>query len=394
MPPESQDLKVLFLPRWYPNANDWLDGNFIENHARAVGKRCNVAVLFAAPGNDLKKPYSVEIANEHGVRVFRVYYQKVNSNVSFFSNGLRLIRYLRAILSGYQKLLEDWGKPDLNHVHVLSRPGLLALWLKWTKGVRFVVTEHWSGYLPSRADYKGFLKKRLTELTIRNAELVTAVSQDLAKAMLNHGLKNEYIVVPNVVDETIFYPGKENHVGKKKILHVSNLDERAKNFQGILTMMAQLKKQRIDFEFHVYGDGPDKELQMATAEKMELQEPNIIFYGNRQPTEIAEAMRTSDFLLMFSNYENQPCVILEALCCGLPVLATSVGGIPEVMNSDMGEMIDPGDPSALLRLVNKYLDGELQFDREQISKTAAAKYSDETVGRQFLELYQKVLSIK
>jgi glycosyltransferase involved in cell wall biosynthesis len=92
-------------------------------------------------------------------------------------------------------------------------------------------------------------------------------------------------------------------------------------------------------------------------------------------------------MVMFSNYENMPVVISEAFACGLPVLTTNVGGIPEHVTPERGRMVSPRDEDAMLEKLNYILDNYRSFDREAIRKYAIEQYSTEAVARQIEKIY-------
>ena len=90
---------------------------------------------------------------------------------------------------------------------------------------------------------------------------------------------------------------------------------------------------------------------------------------------------------MFSRYENLPCVILESLCCGLPVITSTVGGIPEVINTTNGVLVEPGNQGQLLQAMLHCMNDPTQFDRATIAAHAQQLFSYDAVGKQFAELY-------
>jgi glycosyltransferase involved in cell wall biosynthesis len=102
-------------------------------------------------------------------------------------------------------------------------------------------------------------------------------------------------------------------------------------------------------------------------------------------------MRESDFFVLPSLWENQPCVLNEALSCGLPILATRIGGIPEMLDDQTGLLVPPGDVAALTDALCKALNHEIHFDQKRIAQ-AAMRYQPETVGNEILEVYQDALS--
>ena len=100
-------------------------------------------------------------------------------------------------------------------------------------------------------------------------------------------------------------------------------------------------------------------------------------------------MQQSSALLMFSRYENQPCVILEALCCGLPVIATKVGGIPEIINESNGILVEPGNEIQLLNACLMLMKNNDRFNGMAISQQSRELFSYGAVGKQFADLYKK-----
>ena len=120
----------------------------------------------------------------------------------------------------------------------------------------------------------------------------------------------------------------------------------------------------------------------------------IFFSGLIPYQQVAEYLRNADALIMFSRYENLPCVILEALTCGLPVVSTDVGGIREVIHEDNGILIPSEQEDELLKAIDRLLHKMHTFDKQKIAFSAKKKFSFEIVGRQFNEIYKEVLSGK
>ena len=179
----------------------------------------------------------------------------------------------------------------------------------------------------------------------------------------------------------------------KRILHVSNFNERAKNIHGILSVIKVLHEQRKDFEVLLIG-GREPALGEARkyASVLGLDSPVVIFKGRIPPAGLADAYRNASFLLMFSNFESFSIVIPEALACGTPVLATSAGGIPEYFSTESGRLIPPGDESALQENLHFMLDHYDSFDPEYMAASVDSRFGLQTTGRMFDELYKSVVN--
>jgi glycosyltransferase involved in cell wall biosynthesis len=113
----------------------------------------------------------------------------------------------------------------------------------------------------------------------------------------------------------------------------------------------------------------------------------VRFAGAASPAEIADALRAADLFVLSSLSENMPLAVIEALCCGLPVAATDVGGVPEAVRED-GVLAPPGDPERLAVAIRSVLDGYECYDGGDIARRAAARWSFEAVGRTWDEIYR------
>jgi glycosyltransferase involved in cell wall biosynthesis len=103
-------------------------------------------------------------------------------------------------------------------------------------------------------------------------------------------------------------------------------------------------------------------------------------------------MKKASALVLFSFYENLPCVILESLCCGLPVIATRVGGVPEIIQDDNGLLVDAGNEQQLLQAMKTMIEKEEAYDRKKISDAATARYAYEKVGKVIFNIYHSMPS--
>ena len=384
-------IKVLFLSQWYPHRYDSMEGLFVQKHAEAVSHYCEVKVLFVYSDKNIKHFEIIE--NQfHNVNEVIVYYP--TTKYRFLHKIVKSINYLRAYYKGYKLLTRKNFKPDIVHVNVLTRTGLMAYFLKVFKRIPYVVTEHWSRYLVTRNSYNGCIRKIITQKVVKNASAVLPVSQNLEEAMLAHHLKNsKYIVVNNVVDKFFFEEEKIIPRTKKRILHVSCFDEAAKNIKGILRATYELSKIRQDFELILIGSGIDFDDISDYADKLYFPKGIIHFLGEKTSQEVAYWMQNSDFFVLFSNYETAGVVIAESLVCGKPVLSTKVGAAFDYIYPENGRLIDVGDVDALLREMNYILDHLDNYDKNKIKNEARQEFSYIHIGEIITKIYSQTLSI-
>ncbi len=382
-----KQIKVLNLARWYPHRYDPMLGLFVHRHAVAASRYCTVGTVYTHVDTEKQiDGFEVEYKLEDGVHVVRVYYNAA-------SNPVKKARlFYQANLKGIARIRQEMGGFNIVHIHILTRLGLLALYYKWIKGIPFVISEHWSRYLSLTNGFHGFFRKNLTRIVVKNAGAVTVVTNNMMEAMKSHRIySDKYRLLANVVDDPFLstLPSIKKPSARKKLLHVSCFEDVSKNVSGIVRVLNRMKN-RDDFEFHFIGDGIDFETITGMANDYGLDKSRIIFHGLMDSKQIAGEMADADLLVMFSNYENFPVVVNEAFCMGVPVLATSVGGIPERVNTSNGILITPGDERALEVELISFLDGKYIFNNGQLLSQSRKEFSAEVIGEELCEMYFKI----
>lgn len=376
---------IVFLARWYPHRYDPMFGLFVQRHAEAAALYNDISVVYVHADDTLTHKFDITTDNAsrdaiHRISTLRVYYKKPKSKI------LSLIRFFKA-----NKLaLKQLPKPDIIHVHILTRLGIIARWQKLVHGTPYIITEHWSRYLPGN-DFSGFFRKWATKIVVKHASVVTTVTENLATAMKNHGLKNlNYMVLPNVVDTNLFQI-KQHENAIPKIIHISCFEDKSKNISGLLESLKILRDKGIAYQAVLVGDGMDYEAMKQKATFLHLND-NVTFTRMLQGQELVDVLASGDFLVLSSNYENMPVVILEAFACGLPVVSTNVGGISEIVNESNGLLVPPHDAEKLANAMQKMLERYQNYDANTLRNSIIKKFSNEAVGKLLNSLYSTTLS--
>ena len=381
---------IVFLARWYPHRYDPMFGLFVQRHAEAAALFNDITVIYCneqramsnEPNAHSSKPtaqskFEIVRTNENNVDTIRVYYKKPKNKIQ------SLIRFYRANMMA----LKLCKKPDLIHVHILTRLGVIAWIQKLLHKTPYIITEHWSRYLPGN-DFGGFLRKLFTKIVVRNAETITTVTENLAIAMKNHELKNDnYVVLPNVVNLDMFHISEKNN-NPCKIIHISCFEDKSKNISGLLESLKIIDDKGIDFQCTLIGEGMDLDLMKEKAKEMQLIN-KVSFTGLLQGQALANELSSGDFLVLSSNYENMPVVILEALASGLPVVSTNVGGIKEMIDDTKGILVEPRNKEALAEAMIKMIETHKNYDANYLRNSVIEKYGYESVGRFLSRLYNK-----
>ena len=385
--PSKENMNILHLLSWFPTPEDPTLGNFCLRMIGALPETCHSVVLAVGEREGIARPYTLQETHEHGYTLVRV-----ESRPASFPL-LRRFRKWRMYQKGLAYLKESNFQPDLLHLHVAWPLGRIALTWHRRYGYPYLLTEHWSIYLPQNQKLlKGRLKRQIVRIA-QNAALILPVSRNLQQNMERIGIRQPYRVIHNVVDTSLFQPNKTaERAAKKQLLHVSTLQDEVKNFSGILRVVERLRQQRDDFELHVIHDYDASRFQAFVREHG--LEGNVFFHGKKNPEEVAGAYAAADCFVLFSHFETLSCVLLEAFAAGIPVLATAVGGIPEIVSPERGLLVPDGDEEALLQALIQMLDTCRDYDREAIRRYAVENFSENIIGQQLSEAYRSVLKEK
>jgi glycosyltransferase involved in cell wall biosynthesis len=236
------------------------------------------------------------------------------------------------------------GRHDIVHVHgplpsVVARIAALPT----TRRPRVVTTSHtpW----PSLR----LLTRLAWSATARADSAVVAVSAEVA-ASLPAASRRRAIVIPHGIDPDRIARAlcaaavgtRDSSVPTNVISVASHRD--AKNYPNLLHGVKIATEQGADLRLHTIGDGPNLETHRQLAVSLGL--GDIVTFAPTTDDVLTEIAR-ADVLAVASDYEGQPIVVAEALALGVPVVATAVGRVPEMVNATTGRIVSPGDPDAL-----------------------------------------------
>lgn len=382
-------MNILFISQWYPNRYDKMAGLFVQKHAKATSLHCKIMVLYVHADENINSFEITEEIHENLTEV-RVYYP--NKKNAIFRKFIKTINYVRAYKKGYKQITSNGFIPEIVHVNILSRTGFIAYLFKCWKNIPYIVSEHWSRYLPIQNAYKGMIRHFITKLVVKNAAAVLPVSESLKNAMLKQKLYNQnYIVVNNVVNDFFFEDTPTEPRTKKRMIHISCFDEHAKNIKGIIRATYNLLKIRHDVELIIIGTGLDFHEVYTYYQTFQFPPKTVSFLGEKTPEEVAYWIQNSDFLVHFSNYENAPVVISESLAAGKPIISTNVGGISEFINESNGILIKARDEAALTENMNFLLDHLADYNTKSIKSSAQQKFSYHSVGNDIYTIYKTIL---
>ena len=380
-------MKVAVVTHYFPTSAMPWQGHSAYQTLRELSKMCDLHVFCSvAEYPKLLKPKSphkaVDLTWRPGeVEVTYVPYTAVpvlTRSLNGYSIARNVLPHVRAF------------DPDVILNYVIYPQGLAAVIIGAKLHVPTVLTAIGSD-LNRIADP---LCGVLTRQTLRRADFVTTVSHDLcltARRMGAHPGSTRPKL--NGCDTKVFYPrpriAAREALGldpdAEIIVYVGRLDLR-KGLMELVDAMALLRTRRPKAHCYLIGDGPAQtELESAVA-KQRLGDV-VTFVPPRMSSEVAVWMGASNLVTLPSYNEGCPNVVIEALSSGRPVVATRVGGIPELMDERTGRMVPKQNVAALAQGLEQVLDAP--WNAEYISKLHGRSWTD--VARDLLGIFQELI---
>jgi glycogen synthase len=373
-------VKVLFLTTSYPTEAAPVAGVFVKEHALAAAEHADVAVLHLDRSHDHRgKPRLARVAGEE-LPTWRATYGWTPVPVSTAS-------HFAVAAAGWRSVRQSGFDPDVLHAHFFLA-GVPAVLLGKAARKPVVVTEQWSIFLPEDPMELTRPLRAAARFAYEHADLVLPASDALRRGIEAQGIHARFEIVPNVVDTSLFGPNGAARNGR--LLAVGLLYE-AKGYEYLLEALALLRREGRDVELDVVGDGPGRADYTQLAQSLDL-DGHVVFHGVVPKPDVARRMREASLFVLTSRYDNNPCVLIEAMASGLPVVATAVGGIPEVVDERSGLLAEPRSARSIADAIAAALDGIDGWDRAGIASAAAARFGRAEIGRRLADIYERVAS--
>lgn len=338
----------------------------------AVPPRPGLAHVGRRPGAAVE--YEVEVVDWHPSRVFGPLALRVN--------GRRLRRALVDIAGAE-------GPIDLVHAHFASNArGLPAM--RRALGIPYVLTEHGSRLMARPGAPVPPAVVRRAAPAYRSAAAVVVVSSALGRALSALGVPGTFPVVANPVDAGRFGPRPPRPLGPLRMVAVGALIPR-KGFDVLLEAVAAARESGCEVTLAVAGAGELEAQLVGRRHELGL-DGAVRFLGALDREGVAELLAGADALVSASRMETFGVAIAEALCAGLPVVATAVGGVPEVIPDGCGLLVPVDDVAALAGAIGELAATVDRYDQARISAAARARFSYDAVGARLAEVYRAALA--
>ncbi|MFA0961296.1 glycosyltransferase family 4 protein [Roseivirga sp. BDSF3-8] len=373
----SKTRRILHITNWYPNKFEEKEAMWVGNHLTSL------------------TPYAEQVLYHLEVRRGRPGFHRYKNDFGFsyimtLPDKLykwRLVEYLTTLLLFFVLFVKERRQRySLINFHIAYPLCTYLHTIRKYIKKPMVITEHWSAYHFS-FNIKGSDALNRIRKIFYNEVPVICVSQALAVDIIafsqNRALKT--LIVPNVIDTSAFTLTHD----KAGHFLMASYWKLPKNPFLVLEAIGRRIKQGSDIRLRVAGYGPLLPDMELFVEENGLQN-HISFIGKLDKQEMAREMKKASLFLHPSQYETFSVVCAEALCCGTPVMASSVGGIKEFITENNGLLVD-NTVSAWLDAIERFEQMQGRFHYEQIANQASGRFAMAKVGRLYSHALDEVI---
>ncbi len=305
------------------------------------------------------------------------------------------------LLSGlwYSLVQVPQFKPDVVHIFFGIPDGPIGWVLKRVYGLPYLISLRGAD-VPSdevkrfARQYK--LLRPFVRRLWRDADALVAVSNGLREYAFETTPDLPIEVIPNAIELSVFTPPRQrNHDGPVRLLFVGRFNA-FKNVETLLEAVEHLLKMGVDnFELQLVGDGERRSnLERLTVEKGLTKYVRFLGWVGREA--IVERYRQADLFVTATTWEGMPNTVLEAMACGLPVVATQASGLDQLVQERVnGYLVEINKASALADRLADLIDNPYERWRmgKESRKIAEQEFAWEYITEQYVEIYRRIIDL-
>ena len=309
-----------------------------------------------------------------GVKILRV---SVPIGARFFV-PMRLIKFISCYfgLKGFKQIKK---KIDMIIAHFAFESGNAAEYINQKENIPYILFEH-SSYFMSRGK-----SLEITKSVYQNASAVIAVSEFLSR-QIEEFAAIKPLIIPNLIDEDVFFFKRTIHENFK-IISVGRIVP-WKQFDFIVEATNSLHKKGIHVKVDIVGTGSEEGKLKRLVQEYGI-EDSVRFLGIVKNEDIPDLYCKSDLFVLPSKGETFGVVYLEALACGIPVVATNVGGAGEFIDDSNGLLIDCSSANNVEKAIISIHENYGKYNGRLISDAAIKKYGK----KEFVKKLQSIINV-
>ncbi|WP_294592870.1 glycosyltransferase [uncultured Bacteroides sp.] len=381
-------MNIVIIANGYPTCREPQYGCFEKDQAIALQKEGHKVSILYVDGRFRKYYRRIGISHlqENDIDIYGLFLFPM---ALLFKMSYKLHYWVKKHMLDYvfSYMLKKQEKPDIIYAHFLYNIAY-AVYLKEKYNIPLVGMEHWSVLnqfeLSSDIIYRG-------QIAYQGANRIIAVSNSLKEQIYNH-FKRDATVIHNMVNEEFFQMPIRKYTNRDKLIYISiGSLFYIKGHDILIKALSEVAQYTLDWELRIVGGGSEEKNLQNLIKQLGL-ENNIKLIGRKNKQEIISLLYDSDIFILPSRSENFSVAVLEALSAGLPVVATTCGGIRECINEKNGVLVSVEDVSGLAKSILDISKNIELYDKQFIADECKRCFSPSVISKEITDVFREVIN--
>ena len=377
-------MNIFIISRGYPTKQEPTWGCFEKDQAKALVEYGHHVVMLSV---DTRfrwywRPLGIQYKMEDGVAIYNVFLLPY-ALLFFLPKRFKALFYSVQLEWVFERACKNYGMPNILYAHYLQNTQK-AIYIHQKYNIPLVAIEHWS-----QMAFQPIPKEslQLGKETYPLIDQLLTVSSSLQNNIYNQiGVTS--IVVPNIVGKE-FYLQNRNNIKKTSKIQIVSIGRlvKLKRFDMLIKALARVQQP---FNLTIIGAGEERKNLENLISQLHL-EQNIQLVGMKSKQEIVSILQESDLFILPSQSETFGVVYIEALACGLPIIATDCGGPKDIVNENNGLLVPINDIEALFQAIDYMLRNIHKYDKQMIAADCQKRFSSEVIGILLTKIFEDIL---
>lgn len=391
-PSANKKLHILIIPSWYKTPETPVLGTFFEEQARALQDEGHqVGILYpeyVPPSSMNAVPSNYDFYVDNGIPTFNI---KAAVGIPKMRR-LSYHRFSKVVNRVFEDYVNNFGMPDLIHVHSVFHAGICGLYLAEQHNLPLVITEHLTAFLMGYINAKADINISREVFLRSNAAIIVSnnFKSDLeAKLELP---SDTFTVIHNLVNDLFL----ENYIPKtwneNETFHffTNSFLLPRKNIGMIIEAIRIMSDRNLPVHLKIGGEGPEDENLKQLVSRLGLQK-QVTFTGKLYRQEVKLALDECHCFVLGSQYETFGVVLIESLACGRPVVTTDSGGPRDFIKPEHGIIVKDHNAQSLAAGMEQMMQDYGSYNQQELVEYCRSNFSESKITSEIISVYRSVL---
>lgn len=377
-------MKVFLIARGYPTKQDPTWGCFEKDQAEALNRLGHQVTILSV---DTRfrfywRKLGVQCDVHNNIATYNIFLLPY-ALLFFLPKRIKDLFYAWQLELLYKRAVQQYGKPDAIYSHYLSNT-IKAIPLKKKYHIPIVAMEHWSQMAYPKIPNNTILTAKYVYSSID--QLITVSSA--LKNNIFQQIGCDSIVIPNMVGKEFHY--LPSNLKKKESIQLITTGRLIpeKHFDMLIQAIANISTPKL--QLYIIGNGSEKQKLQKLVEKLQVKD-QIQLLGHKSKQEIVTLLQQSDIFVLPSQSETFGVAYIEALACGLPIIATDCGGPRDIVTQKNGLLIPVNDQQALEQAIVQMSHNFNLYDKQSIAQDCQKRFAADNIAKHIAQILEQTI---